>query len=61
MVKRSVEPMVCCKEKIVAAYKLETEKIFNKNEEKKKADRKNLNKKEVDTVENVKSKNKSVT
>jgi len=50
--------MVCCKEKIVAAYKLETEKIFNKNEEKKKADRKNLNKKEVDTLDNIKNKKK---
>ena len=65
MVRRSVEPMVCCKEKIIAAYKLETEKIFNKNEEKKKADRKNLNKKELGATatkkdDEVKEKTKTI-
>ena len=57
MVKRSVEAMVCCKEKIISEYKAETEKIFKKNEEKKKADRKNLNKKDVETVDAARNKN----
>jgi len=57
MVKRSVEAMVCCKEKIISEYRAETEKIFKKNEDKKKADRKNLNKKDVETVDAARNKN----
>jgi len=45
MVRRSVEPMLCHREHIIAEYKKKTEDVFDLNEEKKKQDRKNLNKK----------------